>query len=376
MKTLVKMIGGLLLGCLAGLLIGMVCATLFTDLTPAAFIAKLGALELSEGLTVILVSIAVFLVSLFLLIMLHEAGHLAFGLASGYRFVSFRLLNLTFIKLDGRLRVKRFSVAGTGGQCLLTPPDRPLNEIPIFWYNLGGVAANLLALLLVAPWLCLDLAPLMRASLVIFCLTDLFLILTNGIPMRLGGIANDAHNALEISRNQRSKRAMVLQLHANALIQEGVRPKDMPADWFETPADLNYKNALEVSQPLMAASRLVDQMAWEDAYAAFDALYAHREQILPLYVKEIACELIFCALMTGRTDRAQSLYTEDIKRYLAIYRKVMSSKERILCGIHLHLEHDRAKAQAIYGAVSKRQGDYLLQGEVKSDLAIMEAMLG
>ncbi|MDE5736021.1 MAG: hypothetical protein K2H65_02955, partial [Bacteroidales bacterium] len=130
MKTLVKMIGGLLIGCLAGLLIGMVCVTLFTDTTPAEFIAKLGNLELSEGLTVLLVSIAVFLLSLLLLVTLHEAGHLAFGLMSGYRFVSFRIFNLTFIKLDGRLRVKRFSVAGTGGQCLLPPPDKPLHGIP------------------------------------------------------------------------------------------------------------------------------------------------------------------------------------------------------------------------------------------------------
>lgn len=375
MKTLVKMIGGLLIGCLAGVLIAAVGITLFTDATFSEFFAKFGQLELSEGLTVLLVSIAVFLVSLFLLVILHEAGHLAFGLMSGYRFVSFRIFNFTFIKLDGRLRVKRFSVASTGGQCLLMPPDKPLSEIPIFWYHLGGVAANLLALLLVSPLLCLDLPPLTRTSLVIFCLTDLFLILTNGIPMRLGGIANDAHNVLELSRNPRSKRAMVLQLRINALAQEGVRPKDMPAAWFETPADLDYKNALEVSLPLMTASRLVDQMAWEDAYAAFDTLYAHREQILPLYVKEIVCELIFCALMTGRTDRAQSLYTEDIKRYIATYRKVMSSKERILCGIHLLLEHDRAKAQAIYEAVRQRQAAYLLQGEVKSDVAIMEAML-
>ncbi|MDE6105810.1 MAG: hypothetical protein K2F84_01800, partial [Bacteroidales bacterium] len=59
----------------------------------------------------------------------------------------------------------------------------------------------------------------------------------------------------------------------------------------------------------------------------------------------------------------------------AIYRKVMSSKERILCGIHLLLEHDRTKAQAIYEAVRQQQDAYLLQGEVKSDVAIMEGML-
>lgn len=376
LKTILKMTGGLLIGCLVGLLIGILLVTLFTDTTWAEFLTNCQQLNLSDGALAFLVSVLSLLVSIFLLITLHEAGHLVAGLASGYRFVSFRILHFTFIKQEGRLRVKRFAIAGTGGQCLLTPPDLPLAQIPTFWYNIGGVAANLLALLVVSPLLYLDLSPLARTAIVIFCLTDLFLILTNGIPMRMGGIANDAHNLLELSRNERSKRAMVLQLRANALIQEGVRPKDMPDAWFEpTDAEIDYRNALEVSLPLMTASRLIDRMAWEEAYAAFERLYAHREQMLPLYVKEIGCELIFCALMTGRADYAQTLYTDDLRKYIAIYRKTMSSKERILCAVYLLLEHDRPKAQAVYDAVRQRQADYLLQGEVQSDLAIMSVLL-
>lgn len=54
---------------------------------------------------------------------------------------------------------------------------------------------------------------------------------------------------------------------------------------------------------------------------------------------------------------------------------MMSSKERILCAIALYLENDTQKAHEICDNLRKRQNDYLLQGEVKSDLAIMADML-
>ena len=104
-----------------------------------------------------MLAILILLFSIFLQVLLHEGGHLVCGLATGYRFVSFRIFNLTFIRKDGKLCIKRFSLAGTGGQCLLTPPERPLEDIPTTLYNLGGVLANLLtAILAFLPLLTVD----------------------------------------------------------------------------------------------------------------------------------------------------------------------------------------------------------------------------
>lgn len=36
-------------------------------------------------------------------LIIHEAGHLIFGLMTGYRFSSFRVANLMWVKLDGRI---------------------------------------------------------------------------------------------------------------------------------------------------------------------------------------------------------------------------------------------------------------------------------
>ncbi len=376
MKTLLKIIGGLLIGILIGLLLSTAGIVLFTDKSLEEVISAFGKLQPGEGLLSIITGIGALIVSLFLLVTIHEGGHLVCGLLSGYRFVSFRLFNLTVIRSEGKLRVKHFAVAGTGGQCLLSPPDLPLKDIPVVWYNFGGILATIAAGLIVLPLLWIHtLPPLLYESVVIFLLTDLFLILTNGIPMQTGGIGNDASNIIMLRKNETSKRALMLQLRSNALIQEGVRPKDMPAEWFVTEGEPDYRNPLEVSIPLMEASRLIDEMKWDEAHAAFGRIYIHKTELMPLYTLETACELVFTSLVTGDTDRARELYDTKLKRYIETYRKVMSSKERILCAVALHLENDPGKARSIYDTLARRRDSYLLQGEVKSDLAIMDTML-
>ncbi len=369
----------LFLGLVGGMLLGIVIAgvglAVFEGISFSEFFGKLASADmLTVGLAA-LAGIAAFVLAIVVLVPLHEAGHLVCGLLTGYRFVSFRIFNLTVIRTGGRLRVKRFAVAGTGGQCLLSPPDRPVDEIPVVWYNLGGLLANLLVLAVLLPLLALDLHPLLREGLVIFALTDAVILLTNGIPMQLGGIGNDAYNLILLRRSPLSRRALVVQLRSNEMIQEGIRPKDMPDVWFDVPDTVDYANALEVALPLMAASRLIDMQRNAEALDAFERLYSHRNEIMKLYVNEIACELAYLRLLAGHTAEAEALLDPQLRKYIDTYSRVMSSKQRILCAIALYIENDRAKAEDIYRSLDNHKNDYLLQGEVKSDLALMHAML-
>ena len=152
--------------------------------------SKFAETGMLETVGVSLLAILILLFSIFLQVLLHEGGHLVCGLATGYRFVSFRIFNLTFIRKDGKLCIKRFSLAGTGGQCLLTPPERPLEDIPTTLYNLGGVLANLLtAILAFLPLLTVDGLPyLLKFFLLMLSLIGILLAGMNGIPMKMGGI--------------------------------------------------------------------------------------------------------------------------------------------------------------------------------------------
>ena len=52
-------------------------------------------------------------------VIIHEAGHLVFGLLSGYKFISFRVFDFKIIKDgNGKLKIRFERLAGTGGQCL------------------------------------------------------------------------------------------------------------------------------------------------------------------------------------------------------------------------------------------------------------------
>ncbi|MBQ5831341.1 MAG: hypothetical protein IIW44_06925, partial [Alistipes sp.] len=92
-------------------------------------------------------AMAIAVVAVFAQIILHEAGHLVAGLLSGYRVVSFRVANLMVVRRDDGLHFGLFSIAGTGGQCLMEPREQTLAEaeqMPYALYLAGGVVANAL----------------------------------------------------------------------------------------------------------------------------------------------------------------------------------------------------------------------------------------
>ncbi len=375
LKSLLKIVLGLLGGVIIGLLIAAVGLVCFTDTTFEEFLIKLHSTSFLMAMKAAGFGVLMFVVSSVIMIPLHESGHLVCGLLSGYRFVSFRIFNLTFIKSDGKLKIKRYSIAGTGGQCLLTPPELPLEQIPTGWYNLGGVLFNIIALLAVVPLL-YSYNPLVKEAAVIFMFVAILLIAMNGIPMKISGSGNDAYNMLMLRKNMIAKRGFTDALRANAMIQNGVRPKDMPDQLFVVPDGVDYSDQLEVSIPMMAASRLVDEMKYPEALDRFEGIYSHKDEIIGLFVKEIECELVFLRLINGKEESAVELLTPELMSYIESYRKVMSSKERILCAMALFIDNDRDKALEIYNNLRQTENEYLLQGEVMSDLAIMKSMLG
>lgn len=140
----------------------------------------------SEIIPLALMLIGIYAAMLIQLI-IHEAGHLIFGLMTGYRFSSFRIANLMWVKLDGRIQCRKLHVAGTGGQCLMIPPDLKDGKMPVMLYNFGGAIINLTTAVL-----CVGLSFLCSARslgwtiLMIFAVIGLAFALINGLPIKWG----------------------------------------------------------------------------------------------------------------------------------------------------------------------------------------------
>ena len=202
-------------------------------------------------------------------IVLHEGGHLAAGLATGYGFVSFRIGSVMLLKKDGRLQFFRYQLAGTGGQCLLAPPPWREEGFPSLLYNLGGPAANLLSAALcgLGAWLCWQKAPLAAGLWGVWAMLGLYLGLVNGIPLKIQGMPNDGYNALCLRGDKAAQRAIWAQLAINAAQIEGRRLKDLPAEWFELPGGAGPDDPLKGAVWVCRYSRLLDEGRYEDAAA-------------------------------------------------------------------------------------------------------------
>lgn len=325
--------------------------------------------------------IVALVIAAYLQIVLHEAGHLVCGLLSGYRFVSFRIGSITLLKDGkGKLRFKRFNLAGTGGQCLMAPPENvPLDQIPTQLYNAGGALVNLLCatvslLLLIfcdgmPMWLRYFLAATMAIGFVFALL--------NGIPLKFGGVANDGYNILYLKRDKQAVKGFASQLIINEKLQNGMRLSQMPDEVFDLGGEINFGDPLQANVGLLLISRELDKGNIELAHEQFkELLNNHRKELLPLFRLEVGCELLFTSLATGDKEVAQNTINDKLlMKYITKYAKVMSPKQRALMAKVLIFDNDRAKAERLYNEVIARRDSYLMQGEVGSDIELMKSLL-
>lgn len=279
------------------------------------------------GLSGLLLALAGLILSVWLHAILHEGGHLVCGLLSGYRFLSFRVGSFTLMRQDGRLYLRRFHVPGTGGQCLLEPPER--EDYPFRLYNLGGGLSNLLfsllaliaALLLPVPW---------RALALVFGGIGVLIALTNLAPMRVGGVANDGFNLLLLSRSTQARWAFALQLRCNARLQAGVPMEQMPASWFQMPADADLSDALVAAAAAFFPARHLAAGDLEGAETAFRLLLDQSTGLLDVQRHDLTCDLLTCSLLLGRpVEELAPRRTPEFLKYCKATRAYYPSTSRL-----------------------------------------------
>ena len=345
-------VGGLFMGALygvMGLLCGAVIAT--NDRLVAGF--------------------AAFLLLLFLELIVHEAGHLLFGLATGYRFRSFRVASFLWKKEDGRIVCKRLSLAGTGGQCLMDPPEPEGETFPFVLYNLGGALMNLLTVpvflllyLLSRPDSLLSMAGLMGIPIAVT------IAIANGLPLRLGAVNNDGRNLLDMLRSPAARRAFWLQLRISARTAENVQLKDMPEAWFPDPYTAPADNSLEAALPVLTCNRLLNQGKLPEARDAIQALLDRESAMVGLHRSLLICDLATCRLMEEDdaedllSSKAQKRFMKSMKNFPTVLRTEYVSS---LLG-----KNDEKEAEEIRARFESLASTYPYPADILSERALMD----
>lgn len=328
----------------------------------------------------IILVIFLFWVGFVLHIFLHEAGHLAAGKLSGYKFLSFRVFNFTIIKKDGKYSRKKFTIPGALGQCIMIPPAGDSSakcETPYLLYNLGGGLFNIFfGLITLVLWLVLPgLSDVIKIMLLFFSVSGTYLGVINLIPVR--SFSNDGHNIRLMRKDEDARRAFRIMLLMIAYTTMGVRVKDMPVEWLEHKGALSEKNTLTATPVFLHQAALTDRHEFTEAKALADRIIEECGQLIEAQLNEIIIESLFCELVTERrSEEVERLYTNEIKKYVKA-TAFMISRQRLLYAYAKLYLRDPAEAESALEKFNKGCASYPFVGDIESErelISIIDAL--
>lgn len=368
-KAKKKLVWQQYIGMVFAMLIGVVCGVLmvlyFNQSTVDA--------PLHQGILSLAGLFLGMYVALFFHMILHEAGHLVFGLLTGYKFSSFRIASFIWLKENGKIKLKRISIAGTCGQCLMIPPDIKDGKMPLVLYNLGGSIINIIigALFLIGYWFCADV-PFLSTLFVIFAVVGFMTAIMNGIPMRMGTVDNDGYNAFALTKNKEAVEAFWVQLKVVEQSSKGFRLKDMPAEWFTVPTDEAMKNSMVATRGVFACNRLMDEERFEEA----DALMAHLLEIdsgiVGLHRDLLMCDRVYMELIRESSREViENMLTKEQKKFMKSMKR-FPTVLRTQYALALLFERDVAKAETIKNEFEKVAKTYPYSQDIESERELIE----
>lgn len=336
-------------------------------------------LDSSKGfggrISVIIVLLAAFYLGMLLQVIVHESGHMIFGLMTGYKFVSFRIGSLMLIKKNGKLKFAKFSLMGTGGQCLMSPPGTPDGDFPALLYNLGGCIMNVLfSSLLLIVWAVFKNAPIISASALIISIVGFMFAVLNGLPLSFAEINNDGSNTLLLINHPETKSDLWKQLCLNELASKGFRLKDMPEKLFDTVPASEMNNALNSTIGVFAVSRYIDMMDFDSAARVGRALLTESTGLLGIHRYAVTAEMIYCELV-GNCDKAaiDELYNKEMHKFIQSTIKSMPSSARFAYTYELLYNGDEKAAGKALELFEKASKNYPHQCEIEGERELIAA---
>lgn len=354
---------------LAFLLLGFICGVVITGYLERVFS---GGLSPAKLLNMVL-ALAGMYAAIYAQILIHEAGHLVAGLLSGYKFSSFRVGSLMWLRAGDGIKLRRLSLSGTGGQCLMSPPDMSGGKMPFVLYNLGGVLMNLVSVLVCALlFLLFDGVPFLSLFLLMMCIIGLGFALINGIPMSSSAVSNDGRNALELGRSPEALRSLWVQMKVSEENVKGTRLRDMPEAWFYIPDDEAMKNGMIAAMAVFYENRLMDRHEFAPAQELADRLLNSGAGLAGIHRSLLVCDRIYCELIGGG-DRAliERLHGKELQKFMKQMGK-FPSVIRTQHAYALLFERDEKKAERLRKHFEKVAKSYPYPADLESERELMD----
>ncbi|MBP5684288.1 MAG: M50 family metallopeptidase [Bacilli bacterium] len=297
----------------------------------------------------------------FILVIYHEMGHLICAKISGYQFSSFRVLNFMWVKTNNKIKLKRFSLAGTLGQCLMLPPN--VDNPPFILYNLGGILMNFILLIISLIMFLLVKNPYIDTIFFISLMLNVSMVITNGIPIK-SVLNNDMGNIIEYRKNKTSYKQLINSLYIQDLSINGTRPKDLDKKYYEIPKSINSLG--DANNMTVYCGILLDEHKFNE-YIETANSFINSQYLNTIYRALLINDLKYCYIILDKDIKElESLYNKEINLILNImndYPNIVRTNYTY----SLLIEKDMEKANKYLNDFNKLEKTYPMIGDYISE---------
>ncbi|MFH5834704.1 M50 family metallopeptidase [Proteiniclasticum sp. C24MP] len=302
-----------------------------------------------------------FYIGVFLVINIHELGHLVFGKLLGYRFLLFRAGPLSIQKENEKLKVTFIKNVGYGGLCAMLPGENShLGHFAI--YSTGGIFFNILTGVgFIISFFRISQPVFTAVPLFLTGVVSILLALLNAWPFFSMNQPTDGMMFFSILR----KNPLAERFYESAMLSKklslGVRPKDLGLH----PVKLPLEDFHELTTVFYLYFMEMDRGEMDKAGEYLKVVEENLSKVPPYSLPAYYYELIFYYLITGDTRRAQYYHEKAgkilekdrdinglrIKSYYAFYamEDPVKAKELALEGISV-MEKFPFRGQALFEA--------------------------
>lgn len=278
-----------------------------------------------------------FCLFIFIHIIAHESGHMIAGKLSGYRFLYFRVMNWALVKEEGTFRIARFSIAGTGGQCLMIPSSN-VKVVPYKLYLWGGALANFAVAII---GIILNIFVIDSLYLYIFSITSLISGVINIYPLSF----NDGNTLKNLNRDPIKRQQFFQQLELAGLLTSGKEFETIDIHHLIENPNEPLTEQYNAYVTLVKVYRELEGENFGHALEILEPLWQHRTDLIKPYQIEVMREYLFCHLTLDLHET--SIQDEVLKDKL--FREYLKTKQletyRMQAAISLWGEYDLKKTQ-------------------------------
>ncbi|MBM6613561.1 hypothetical protein JTF06_01475 [Desemzia sp. RIT804] len=279
-----------------------------------------------------------FFIFVWIQIILHEAGHLVLGWATGYRFLSYRIFSFVIVKENGKLVFKRQAINEAVAQCLMVPhKEWQTTHYPYKLYLSGGILFN--AVFSFSALFLLNNEIIPAVQVILFSGIGLFLVFSNAIPKQM----NDGAILKKCRGNPAYRQMMYRQLRTIYYLTETRTLKNLPPESFELSKDVSLSDPFSLYVMRLEYYKYLEQFQFDKAANILDKQWQIKEDLTPMDRLMVQAEKLFClSIQQLSIEEAKRLYHQTEMQLIQKYEQI--TFKRIFTTYFLYVENDPAKA--------------------------------